>query len=180
MVLRGGLALAAVAALVGFSLPAGAQEMNPDQARRFVVGKTFAYQCFDGTRGAGRIMADGSVAGNMQSGSSPGRYMVLPANTVHESGGKVCATVRGIPFRPCFNLTRMSERSFRGAISGLGFAYCDFTRSGPSRRNMIRSASASAATAASSTETTATGAEAGPKPVSRMGRPMALRSSLAQ
>ena len=166
MVLRWGIVLAVVAAVLSFALPAAAQEMNADQARRFVLGKNFAFQCFDGTRGAGRIMSDGSVAGNVQSGSNPGRYMLLPANTVHVNGDKVCANVRGIPFRPCFNLTRMSDRSFRGAISGLGFAYCDFTRSGPSRRNMIRAASSSST-------------EASAKPEGRgIGRPMALRSSL--
>ena len=169
MALRWGFALAAVPAFLScFAMSAAAQVMNPDQARRFVLGKTFAFQCFDGTRGAGRIMADGSVAGNVQSGSASGRYMVLPANTVHVNGDKVCANVRGIPFRPCFNLTRMSDRSFRGAISGLGFAYCDFIRSGPSRRNMIRSASARSTDAAAKAEGRS------------VGRPMALRSSLAQ
>jgi hypothetical protein len=31
-------------------------------------------------------------------------------------------------FEPCFNLSRLDDRSFRGAVSGMGFAYCDFTR----------------------------------------------------
>ena len=31
------------------------QMMNADEARRFVAGKVFAFTCFDGTRGAGRI-----------------------------------------------------------------------------------------------------------------------------
>ena len=35
--------------------PALAEPLGVDAARRFVVGKTFAYNCFDGTRGAGRI-----------------------------------------------------------------------------------------------------------------------------
>ena len=36
--------------------------------------------------------------------------------------------MRGLPFQPCFNLERTSDVSFRGSISGLGFAYCEFTR----------------------------------------------------
>jgi hypothetical protein len=40
----------------------------------------------------------------------------------------VCASLQGIPFEPCFNLDKMDDRSFRGSVSGFGFAYCDFTR----------------------------------------------------
>ena len=32
------------------------QMMNADEARRFVAGKVFAFTCFDGTRGAGRML----------------------------------------------------------------------------------------------------------------------------
>ena len=39
--------------------------------------------------------------------------------------------VQGMPFQPCFNLQKTSDKSFRGSVSGLGFAYCDFTRRGP-------------------------------------------------
>ena len=34
-----------------------AEDLRPEQARAFVVGKLFAYSCFDGTAGMGRIMA---------------------------------------------------------------------------------------------------------------------------
>jgi hypothetical protein len=30
--------------------------------------------------------------------------------------------------QPCFNLQRIDENSFRGSVSGLGFASCEFTR----------------------------------------------------
>jgi hypothetical protein len=33
-----------------------------------------------------------------------------------------------MPFEPCFHLEKTDDRSFRGSLSGLGFAYCDFTR----------------------------------------------------
>ena len=46
----------------------------------------------------------------------------------------VCASVRGLPIEPCFNLQQINEHSFRGAISGLGFAYCEFTRRGGDKR----------------------------------------------
>ena len=54
----------------------------------------------------------------------PGR----PAGTIRVQGERVCASVRGMPIEPCFNLNRTSTNAFRGSISGLGFAYCDFTR----------------------------------------------------
>ena len=46
--------------------PAKAEEMRADEARHFIAGKHFAYSCFDGTTGNGRIYADGSVAGYIQ------------------------------------------------------------------------------------------------------------------
>ena len=63
------------------------QMMNADEARRFVAGKVFAFTCFDGTRGAGRIFDDGGAAGAVQfSGSGPGRHMRLPGNTLQVRG----------------------------------------------------------------------------------------------
>src|SRR5258707_6841377 len=38
--------------------PALAGMMNADEARKFVAGKVFAFTCFDGTRGAGRVLDD--------------------------------------------------------------------------------------------------------------------------
>jgi hypothetical protein len=115
-----------------------AEPMNADQARRFVAGKLFAYTCFDGTRGTGRISNDGSVIGTVQvRGAGPMRNTALPPGTLHVKGQSVCATVRGMPFDPCFNLEKTDSQSFRGSISGLGFAYCDFTRRN-NRPNIVR------------------------------------------
>ena len=123
------LRIVIAAAALTVSGRAMAEQLNVDAARQFVVGKLFAFNCFEGTRGAGRIYGDGSVAGNVQfGGSGPVRYVVLPANTVRVQGESVCAAVNGIPFQPCFNLDRTDAQSFRGSIAGLGFAYCDFTR----------------------------------------------------
>ncbi|MEA2978228.1 MAG: hypothetical protein QOF91_98 [Alphaproteobacteria bacterium] len=111
------------------AIPAQAEEMRADEARHFIAGKHFAYSCFDGTTGNGRIYADGSVAGYIQpGGSGPRRYVVLPTGTLRPNGGRYCASLRGLPFEPCFNLDRTSQVSFRGSISGLGFAYCNFVR----------------------------------------------------
>jgi hypothetical protein len=129
MLSRGAFAVAAVLATT--SSLSFAEPMSPDTARRFVVGKVFAYNCFDGTRGTGRIYDDGSVAGSIQIRGGPMRYLSLPAGTLKVKGAAVCATVRGMPFEPCFNLNRMDDKSFRGSVSGLGFAYCDFTRRTP-------------------------------------------------
>lgn len=121
-----------VALLVGLlaALPAVAGEMTSDEARRFVVGKLFSYTCFEGTRGQGRVHADGSVAGSIQlQGSGRVRYAALPPGTLRMKGEAVCASVRGLPVEPCFNLQRIDNNSFRGSISGLNFAYCEFTRS---------------------------------------------------
>jgi hypothetical protein len=109
--------------------PATAAEMTATEARHFVVGKLFNYTCFEGTRGQGRVLPDGSVVGSIQfQGSGQVRYAMLPANTVQVRGEAVCASLRGLPMQPCFNLERIDDKSFRGSISGLGFAYCEFTR----------------------------------------------------
>ena len=105
--------------------------MNADEARRFVAGKVFAFTCFDGTRGAGRILDDLGAAGAVQfSGAGPVRHMRLPGNTLQIRGQAVCASIKGIPFEPCFNLEKKDDRSFRGSVSGMGFAYCDFRHQG--------------------------------------------------
>ena len=120
-----------VAAILVCAIPAKAEELRATEARQFIAGKHFAYTCFDGTNGNGRIYADGSVAGYIQpGGSGPRRYIVLPTGTLRTSGDRYCASLRGIPFEPCFNVDRTSQVSFRGSISGLGFAYCNFTRRG--------------------------------------------------
>ncbi len=122
--------IAIVAGLLA-AVPAAAGEMSAQEARHFVIGKLFHYSCFEGTRGEGRVRSDGSVVGSIQfQGSGPMRYAALPSNTLHVDGERVCATLRGLPIQPCFSLERTGSRSFRGSVSGLGFAYCDFTRHG--------------------------------------------------
>src|ERR1700755_933654 len=119
--------------------PALAGMMSAEEARRFVAGKVFTFTCFDGTRGAGRILDDMGAAGAIQfSGAGPVRHIRLPGNTLQIRGQAVCASIKGIPFEPCFNLDKRDERSFRGSVSGMGFAYCDFRHQGAAQMLMAR------------------------------------------
>jgi hypothetical protein len=119
--------------------PALAGMMNAEEARKFVAGKVFAFSCFDGTRGAGRILDDMGAAGAVQfSGAGPIRHVRLPGNTLQVRGQAVCASIKGIPFEPCFNLDKRDDRSFRGSVSGMGFAYCDFRHQGGAQMLMAR------------------------------------------
>src|SRR5262249_25540612 len=103
-----------------------AESLNPDAARRFVAGKLFAFNCFDGSRGAGRIYGDGSVIGTIQfRGAGPERTVSLPAGTLRARGEAVCASLRGMPFEPGFHIEKTDDRGFRG--SGVGVAYWNFT-----------------------------------------------------
>jgi len=123
--------IAAALALVVSAVPALAEPMDVNEARRFVIGKLFSYTCFEGTRGAGRIYPDGSVAGSIQlRGSGRVHHVRLPPNTLRVKGESVCASVRGLPFEPCFNLDKTSQVSFRGSVYGFSFAYCEFNRRG--------------------------------------------------
>src|SRR5947207_834090 len=109
------------------SAPALAESLDATAAQRFVLGKLFAFACFDGSRGAGRVYGDGSVIATIQlHGSGPTYSVWLPAGTLKVKGEMVCASLDGIPFEPCFDLNRTDDQSFRGSVSGLGFAYCDF------------------------------------------------------
>jgi hypothetical protein len=115
------------------------QMMNAEEARKFVAGKVFAFTCFDGTRGAGRVLDDMGAAGAVQfSGGGPVRHLRLPGNTLQIRGQAVCASIKGIPFEPCFNLDKQDERSFRGSVSGMSFAYCDFRHQGAAQMMMAR------------------------------------------
>jgi hypothetical protein len=119
--------------------PAIAGSMTAEEARKFVAGKVFAFTCFDGTRGAGRILDDMGAAGAVQfSGTGPIRHVRLPGNTLQIRGNNVCASIKGLPFDPCFNLDKKDDRSFRGSVSGFGFAYCDFQHQGGATMLMAR------------------------------------------
>jgi len=124
--------------------PALAGELKPEEAKHFIAGKYFSYSCFEGSSGAGRVNADGSVAGTIQvRGAGPVHFVSLPTGTIRVQPDSICASVRGLPFQPCFAVNQTDAKSFRGSVSGLGFAYCDFTRRNP---RLEVSASASSAT----------------------------------
>lgn len=122
----------AIAAVIFAVTPARADEaLGAKAARAFVAGKLFSYQCFDGTTGVGRIHHNGAVAGTIRVyGKDPTRHIRLPVNTVYEDGDQICATIKGLPISPCFVITKTSATTFRGAVSGMGFMYCDFARGG--------------------------------------------------
>lgn len=114
---------------------AAAEELAPEQARAFVVGKLFAYNCFDGTNGVGRIFADGSVVGTIRPlGHGELRFAALPPGTIRVTSNSVCAHLAGLPIEPCFKVQKIDYHSFRGSLSGLGFAYCDFYQRNPRTR----------------------------------------------
>ena len=122
--------------------PVLAETMNADEARKFVANKMFAFTCFDGTKGVGKITYDGAASGAVQfSGAGETRHMRLPSNTLQVRGQQICASIKGIPFEPCFNLNKTDNVSFRGSVSGMGFAYCDFRKHGNARVFLAQSIS---------------------------------------
>jgi hypothetical protein len=109
--------------------PALAESLDADAARRFVVGKQFAFTCSDGSRGAGRIFGDGSAMGVIQDrGSGQVHSVSLPEGTLRVKGDAICGSLRGLPIEPCFDLDKMDDQSFRGSVSGLDGVYCEFTK----------------------------------------------------
>ena len=122
------VAVVVCASILGV-VSATAEELGPEQAKAFVVGKLFAYTCFDGTAGMGRIFADGSVVGTIRPGGrGEVRFASLPPGTIKVEGTSMCAHLSGMPLQPCFRVEKIDYRSFRGSVAGLGFAYCDFSQ----------------------------------------------------
>ena len=149
-----------------------AEELGPEQARAFVVGKLFNYTCFEGTAGMGRIFPDGSVVGTIRiRGQGQPRFAALPAGTVRVDGGSMCAHLSGLPITPCFRVQKLDYRSFRGSLAGLGFAYCDFYQRNP-RSQLISRESEEPETNSRAAETPAATPVANTRPV--------LRPSLAE
>lgn len=131
MLVRVGVVSACILGLFGIGV-ATAEDLNPEQARAFVVGKLFSYTCFDGTAGQGRVFPDGSVVGTIRMrGSGEPRFAALPAGTIRVDSTSVCAHLANLPISPCFRVQKIDHRSFRGSISGMGFAYCDFYQRNP-------------------------------------------------
>jgi hypothetical protein len=119
--------VALVCTCVLWVLSVAAEELGPDQARAFIVDKLFEYSCFDGTTGRGRIFPDGSVVGTIQGREQrQARFADLPPGTIRVDGTAICAHLAGLPISPCFTVQKIDQRSFRGSVAGLGFAYCDF------------------------------------------------------
>jgi hypothetical protein len=131
MLVRVGVVSACILGLFGIGA-AAAEDLSPEQARAFVVGKLFSYTCFDGTAGQGRIFPDGSVVGTIRMrGTGEPRFATLPPGTISVDSTSVCAHLAGLPISPCFRVQKISYRSFRGSVYGMGFAYCDFYQRNP-------------------------------------------------
>ena len=97
--------VAVVVAGVLAAVPALAGSMNADEARRFVIGKVFSFNCFEGTSGAGRVHPDGAVTGMVRFGGTSGtRYVTLPPGTLRVRGEAVCGALGGS--ETCFDLYR--------------------------------------------------------------------------
>ena len=173
MLLRVALVGACLLGLGAFAASvAVAEDLAPEQARAFVVGKLFAYTCFEGTAGMGRIFADGSVVGTIRiRGQGQPRFAALPAGTVRVDGGSMCAHLSGLPITPCFQVQKLDYRSFRGSLAGLGFAYCDFYQRNP-RSQLISRESEEPATNSRAAETVKATPVTNSRPV--------LRPSLAE
>jgi hypothetical protein len=160
--------LTIVAAVPAAAVSAAAEPLNAEAARHFVAGKLFSFTCFEGSTGSGRIFHDGSVIGMVRmQGAGPVRFMRLPAGTLFPKGGAICSQMKGAFFNPCFDLNKTSANSFRGAISGFGFAYCDFRRGGrgESIQAAIKADATGSTPAARSSIRRGRKAEQGPKTV---------------
>lgn len=109
--------------------PASAQQLDAKQASAFVVGKTFAFTCFEGSVGAGSIKSDGSATGTIRlRGSEPERNARIPTGTLRVEDGQICAQLPNATTKPCFTVVKTSATTFRGHVNGFENLWCDFSR----------------------------------------------------
>src|SRR4029079_11384395 len=95
-----------------------AETLTAEAARRFVAGKLFAFNCFDGSRGGGRVLRHGAVSGNIQfRGAGPMKQVWLPAGTLRVRGESVCASLQRTPLEPCVNLDKTNDQNRRVSVS---------------------------------------------------------------
>ncbi len=109
------------------------EQLSAEQARAFVIGRSFSFTCFEGSKGSGRVYADGSVAGIISLRENPARFVRLPPNTLRVRGDAVCGFVKGMTFEPCFDVVKTGPGSFRGSLAGVQTMWCDFDRVGGER-----------------------------------------------
>lgn len=112
-----------------------AGDLKPDEARRLIAGKWWSFRCSEGTTGFGRILANGSVSGEIKHPRSAAVWHSLPSQTVVLRSDSICASV---PFGsstlyPCFSFNKIDARRLRGNVSSpwwmwalWGKRYCDF------------------------------------------------------
>ena len=118
------------------AIAAKAEELGPEQARAFVVGKLFSYTCFDGTAGMGRIFADGSVVGTIRPGGrGEVRFANLPPGTLRVEGSSMCAHLSGMIMQPCFRVEKIDYRRFRGSHLRPRFRLLRFLSAQSARRD---------------------------------------------
>ena len=65
-----------------------AEDLNPDQARAFVVGKLFSYTCFEGTAGSGRVASSGELPSDLGARNTA---TIITARSTTRSTTKVLA-----------------------------------------------------------------------------------------
>lgn len=118
------------------SAPAAAQQLTADQARDFVVGRNFSFNCFEGSKGSGKVFPDGSVAGIVTIRDNAPRFVRLPPNTLRVRGEAVCGFVKGMTFEPCFDVIKTGPATFRGSLAGVQTMWCDFIGFGTDRQQV--------------------------------------------
>lgn len=132
-ILIAALGFAALTSAAIAPAPAAAQQLTAEQAREFVLGRMFSFNCFEGSKGAGRVYPDGSVAGMITLRDNAPRFVRLPPNTLRMRGENVCGFVKGMTFEPCFDLVKTGHNSFRGSLAGVQTMWCDFVGTGGDR-----------------------------------------------
>lgn len=121
------------------SVPAG--ELTPVDARHFVIGRWWNFNCSEGTKGFGILVGDGSIHITIQEPRHSPVKHDLAAGTVSMTTASNCASaqVGPVTLRPCFSVDQINARSFRGRVASpfwmwalWGRRYCDFISLSPS------------------------------------------------
>jgi hypothetical protein len=106
--------LAVVAIYILFT-PAFAEQLAPEEATQFILGKKWIYNCVEGTKGSGTFNLDGSATADFESLGFR-HSMKFPSGTLHTENGSLCMPpIFGHDV--CFKINKIDTKHWVGSSS---------------------------------------------------------------
>ena len=106
--------------------PAFAQDLTPEQATQFILGKKWFFTCVDGTKGSGTFNRNGSATTDFRSRGITNTRK-FPAGSIHPGSGSLCMpAIFGLDV--CFKVHKIDTEHWVGSSAFVLTSWfkCDF------------------------------------------------------